>query len=122
MIRSAWMMAQASADKSSRLLADILPWLIAIVAFIIVGGVVIYLIRRWLRSDLESDSGGGGFTLQDLRDIHARGEISDEEFATARQQMIGRLKQPAPPAGGKSGASATSGKAPPPGNHDPSSN
>jgi hypothetical protein len=113
MIRSAWLMAQASADKSSRLLADILPWLIAIVAFIIVGGVVIYLIRRWLRSGEESES--IGFTLQDLRDLHARGELSYEEFAHARQQMIGRLKQPG-------GGSARPGKTQSPGNHEAESN
>ena len=113
MIRSAWLLAQTSADKSSQLFADILPWLIAIVVFVIVGGVMIYLIRRWLRSDSGTDP--IGFTLQDLRELHARGEITDEEFAHAREQMIGRLKQPG-------GASARPGKAHPPGNHGTSSN
>jgi len=113
MTRSAWLLGQTSADKSSRLFADILPWLIAIVAFIIVGGVVIYLTRRWLRSDEGTDP--IGFTLQDLRELHARGELSDEEFAHAREQMIGRLKQPG-------GPSARPGKGHPPGNHEMKSN
>jgi len=107
-----WLMAQASADKSSRLFADLLPWLASIVVFIIVGGVVIYLLRRWLRTDDQPE--GIGFTLQDLRDLHACGEMTDAEFAHAREQMIGRLKRPG-------GAPATVKKLRPPGNSGPAS-
>src|SRR5690349_6149843 len=67
-----------SADKSGRLFADIAPWLIVLVGVVLVGGVLIFLLRRWLRSDQHGAS--GGFTLQDLRELHREGELSDEEF------------------------------------------
>ena len=84
-----------SADKSSRLFADIAPWLIVLVGVVLVGGVLIYLLRRWLRGDQSGSL--GGFTLQDLRDLHKAGELSDEEFDRAKAQMIGRLKSAAQP-------------------------
>lgn len=80
----------ASAARSAEQLpADILPWLLVLVAVIIVGGVIIYLVRRSLYSNTSSSS--AGFTLHDLRTLHAAGELSEEEFQRAKAQMIGRL-------------------------------
>jgi hypothetical protein len=103
--------AAQSAD-SSRLLADVLPWLLVLIGVIVVGGVIIYYVRRSLYGD--GSSSGGGFTLQDLRDMHASGELSDEQFERARAQMIGRLKgEPKPPRGEREPEHL-----PPTGNHD----
>jgi hypothetical protein len=77
--------------SSGRLFGDVLPWLIVLLAVVVVGAVVVVAARRLLRSD---DWGGGGFTLHDLRQMHARGELSDEEYARARAQMVGRLRPP----------------------------
>ena len=86
---------QSSADKSSRLFGEVLPYLIALIAVVVVGGVIMYLVRRRLRAD---DGGkSDGFTLQDLRDLHASGELTDAEFERAKAQMIGRLKAPSKP-------------------------
>lgn len=84
-----------SSDRSNRLFSDIAPWLIVLVGVVLLGGVAIYLIRRWLRNDQPGSS--GGFTLHDLRELHAAGELSDEEFTRAKAQMIGRLKTPPKP-------------------------
>jgi len=92
MIGSIWMLARA--DKSSRLLGEILPWLILLVGVVLAGGVAIYFIRRSLK---DSQSHAEAFTLQDLRDMHAAGELSDEEFERAKAQMIGRLRTPVNP-------------------------
>ena len=96
-------------DRSDQLLADILPWLIALVAFVVVGGVVIYFVRRRLSAD--AGPTGDGFTLHDLRQLHAAGELSDSEFERAKAVMIGRLKSSkvAPPPAGVD----------PPNNHTP---
>jgi len=53
-----------------------------------VGALVIYLIRRSMG---RRDSGSDGFTMQDLRDLHASGALSDEEFVKAKASVIGRV-------------------------------
>ena len=95
-------------DRSDQLLADILPWLILLVGVVVAGGIVIYMMRRYLTSD--AGQSGDGFTLHDLRQLHAAGELSDEEFEKARAAMIGRLKSstPAKPSSGN-GSRANSG-------------
>ena len=95
---SAVFIAQLSdaGEKSGRLLSEIMPWLIVLVGVVLVGGVIIYLVRRSLRSE---GSTSEGFTLQDLRDMHAAGELNDEEFDRAKMQMIGRAKTAPSPSG-----------------------
>lgn len=70
------------------LFGQVLPWLAALLAVVVVGGAGIWAARRLLRRD--GGAGAGGFTLQELRDLKASGQISDEEFARARDSIIGR--------------------------------
>jgi hypothetical protein len=86
-------LATAAADKSSRLFAEVLPWLILLVGVIIGGGLIIFMARRYVHSSSAGQS--GGFTLHDLRQLHEAGELNDEEFERAKAQMIGRLKSSA---------------------------
>lgn len=79
----------AATDKSSRLFAETLPWLLLLLGVIIAGGVIIFLARRYVNAG--STDAAGGFTLHDLREMHKAGEISDEEFTRAKAQMIGRV-------------------------------
>lgn len=81
-------------DRSSQLFSSVLPWLLLLIVVVIVGGVVMLLVRRWFTS--ESSRETIGFTLQDLRNLHAAGELSDEEYERARASMIGRLQSPSP--------------------------
>lgn len=80
----------AVTDKSSRLFAETLPWLLLLLGVIVAGGVIIFLARRYVKDSTQESA--GGFTLHDLRELHRRGDIGDEEFARAKAQMIGRLR------------------------------
>lgn len=83
-------LAYQPADKSSRLFGDVLPWLLVLIGVVLIGSIAIYFIRRWLRGG--GPSAPQGFTLEDLRQLHAGGELTDEEFERAKATMIGRLK------------------------------
>ena len=68
------------------------PWLFITAALLVLGGlavvgfVVIALMRRHYR---DTDSvAEAGFTLQNLRDLHAAGELDDEEFLRAKAQLL----------------------------------
>jgi hypothetical protein len=80
----------STAARPENLFPELLPWLLVLLGVVIIGVGVIYFLRRAIHS--ESSSGQGGFTLQDLRDLHRSGELSDEEFERAKNQMVGRLK------------------------------
>lgn len=82
-------LAATVTDKSSRLFAETLPWIILLIGVIIAGGVIIFVARRYINTG--DDSAPGGFTLHELRELHKAGGISKEEFARAKAQMIGRL-------------------------------
>src|SRR5688500_3986117 len=58
-----------------------------LILIIIVGFWGVLRLRRWLKED-DTEPGGIGFTLGDLRAMHKRGEITDEEFERARNQML----------------------------------
>ena len=66
-----------------------MPWVLALIGATLVGAVAIYAIRRMLRSDPGTSN---GFTLHDLRAMHASGELTDDEFTRAKAAMIGRLR------------------------------
>lgn len=66
-----------------------MPWAIALVALAVVGAVIIWLVRRAIASP--KDDAAEGFTLQGLRELRDRGEISEEEFERAKEAMIGRI-------------------------------
>jgi len=81
-------LAHAAAPGS--LFGEILPWLGALIAVVVGGAGAIWLIRRTIGG---GDVGGsGGFTLQELRSMHAAGQLSDEEFRQAKESVIGRIR------------------------------
>lgn len=88
-------LVMSSTEASSRLFADLLPWLAALGVLAVAGGIVILLVRRAVYG--RGSSSSAGFSLQELRDLHAAGKLTDEEFERAKAQMIGRLKPPAKP-------------------------
>ncbi len=82
----------ADAPPDGSLFAHVLPWLVALLGVVVIGAAGIWVVRRSVRQ--ESDGGAGGFTLQDLRDMKASGQLDDEEFDRARISLIGRLSEP----------------------------
>ena len=88
-------MVAAAAARSSRLFVEVLPWLLVLLGIVVAGAVVVMLARR-----LTKDAPSGppqGFTLQELRELHAAGELTDEQFERARAVMIGRWTEPSTP-------------------------
>ena len=75
--------------RGASLFGDVLPWLFILLVIVVVGFIIVIYIRRTITSD--TSARGQGFTLQDLRDLHAAGQLSDEEFEQAKAAMIGRL-------------------------------
>tara|TARA_X000000368_G_scaffold315174_1_gene252686 strand:+ start:43 stop:273 length:231 start_codon:yes stop_codon:yes gene_type:complete len=64
---------------------EVLPATLLLIAFAVIGGVVIMMIRRNLRSKSSTTS---TFTLGDLRKFRDEGKISQEEYEKARQLII----------------------------------
>jgi len=82
----------ADASPGGSLFGHVLPWLVALLGVVAIGGAGIWIVRRMARNEL--GDGAGGFTLQDLRKLRASGRLSDEEFIRARDSLIGRLSEP----------------------------
>ncbi len=77
------------AGEVARSMAGVLVWCVVLVGAAVLLGTVFYIIRKRLMAEDESDEIGltTGFTLADLRVLHARGELSDEEFEFAKRKL-----------------------------------
>lgn len=60
------------------------------VLLIAVGGGMIFWARRWAKGPLPI--GRPGFSLEDLREMYERGEISQREYDTARDTMLHKAR------------------------------
>lgn len=63
-------------------------------AFAVIGWFAVIAVRKAFRGE---DGGAEAFTLDELRRLHRAGELSDEEFARAKESMLGiarRAKEP----------------------------
>jgi len=90
----------ADEQNAERLFIDMLPWLGLLCVIVLVLGVVAMWIRARLRSPRKES--GDGYTLVDLRRMHARGDLSDEEFEKAREAMIAGVRGREPEESGPS--------------------
>jgi hypothetical protein len=62
---------------------------LVVIGLIIVAFVVVAQVRRRLRADDDSSGSGGlGFTLSDLRQLHKSGKMSSEEFERAKAKIL----------------------------------
>lgn len=69
---------------------DILPAIILLLAFTIVGGVVIFGLRRKLK---QPPSTTIAFTLGDLKRLRDEGSISQQEYERAKDSIIASVKK-----------------------------
>lgn len=93
-----WTAASAgAAGPASRgpggVFSDVAPWLAILGLLVIVGGVVLLHLRRRLGRDESAPP--TGFTLHELREMHARGELTDEEFERARTALLAGVRRSA---------------------------
>jgi len=68
----------------------------AIVTIVALSALVMSLRRRFLNTN--SAGSAQVFTLQDLRDMHARGDLTDDEYERMRTRLIDSLRSAAPSA------------------------
>ncbi|QQE11877.1 SHOCT domain-containing protein [Planctomycetota bacterium] len=69
---------------------EVFKWIgIIIVAAIILGIIAAFIRKMYYR---DNSSGGVGYTLGDLRELHKKGELSDEEFNAAKSLIIAQGK------------------------------
>jgi hypothetical protein len=126
-------------DATSTLLADssigsVFIWSFVLIVLVVIGAAGVMRLRRWLKEDDDTTSSGGiGFTLSDLRQLHKQGQMTDEEFERARAKMVeaGRamaakmphpLARPSDPTGQNRAAPPRAGRPQPPpigGHRDP---
>lgn len=71
--------------------SEIYFWLGVIVALAFVLGLIALWLRRKLMA-AEDDQPPLGFTLKDLRAMHERGQLSDEELAAAEERALARSR------------------------------
>lgn len=64
---------------------DVLPATLILIAFTVVGGVIIFVARKSLRSNPSKST---TFTLKELRKLRDEGSMSEEEFEHAKQSII----------------------------------
>ena len=69
---------------------DILPAIILLLTFTIVGGVVIFGLRRKLK---QPPSTTIAFTLGDLKRLRDEGSISQQEYERAKDSIIASVKK-----------------------------
>ncbi len=85
--RLAW---QPTLSANSRLSSEVMILLGVIVGLGVLMGVVAMVLRRKLV--VRDESPPLGFTLSDLRRLHAEGQISDEELAAAEERTLSRSR------------------------------
>lgn len=81
----------AEASRVGDAFMQILPYILVIVVLAILGGVIMMISRR--KIDTAGASGPVGFSLSDLKELRDRGELSEQEYERARQDVIARARK-----------------------------
>lgn len=71
-------------------LTELLPVTVVLVAFVLVGGVVILRARKMVKNAPKEVM---PFTLAQLRKLHTNGELSDQEFERAKASMVHKARE-----------------------------
>lgn len=62
-------------------------WLVVIVLTVVTASVFLVYVRRRIRESFTGDM--SGFTLEDLRSLKRRGDLTDEEYQALRRSVLG---------------------------------
>ena len=71
-------------------LSEILPATILLLVLVIIGAIIIFRVRKMAKDRYIQSV---PFTLDQLRALHAKGELSDEEFERAKASMIDNARK-----------------------------
>jgi hypothetical protein len=89
-VRTVMAVADPTADGAQR----IIVWSLVFVGLLIAAFVVIARVRRRLnKPEDRALSGGTGFTLSDLRQMHKSGQMTDAEFERAKAKIVAAVKR-----------------------------
>lgn len=64
---------------------DVLPATLLLITFAVIGGVIIYIVRKNMKSTMSFTA---TFTLKELRLLRDNGSMSEEEFQKAKDSII----------------------------------
>lgn len=78
--------ATAAADPVAEVIQRILPWAGSLVGVVLVFAAGWSIYRKRMIQDQQADR--PLWSLQELRDMHARGELQDEEFERLKARVI----------------------------------
>ena len=68
--------------------SEIIIWAIVLIVMVVVGGIAVAMLKRRLIDQPDREPLGTGGLLDELRAAHGRGELTDEEFAAAREKLL----------------------------------
>ena len=84
-------LSQSSGDWSA--ITQIAIYCAIAIVLIIAGAIIAFWIRRRaMGEDSSPTSSATPFTLQDLRDMRASGDLDEDQYHTLRDQLIGSVK------------------------------
>ena len=77
------------ASKTEFSFADFAIWAGIFVLVMVLGFVVVVMLRRKMLADDGASESGLAMTIEQVEQMHDKGMISDEEFATMRRGILG---------------------------------
>ena len=81
-------------ERAQGLSGNVIVRLAVIVVLAVLAGIGLrWALRWWLRDSDPAPAGDAGFTLADLRAMHARGELDDTEFEAMKAIHIGQARE-----------------------------
>ncbi len=78
-------------------MSSMLVWIVVLIVVAIVGGVLIFSIRRRMLAGDDSVSVGSSGLLDHLHQMHRSGEMDDEEYARARNAILRKVRDDVEP-------------------------
>ena len=83
----------AQGTPNADIFGDVVFWLLILVAVAVVAIIAFVMLRNRLGAEAsEMELAGFDFTLDDLRAMHAAGQLTDEEFELARRRKLAKAR------------------------------
>lgn len=100
------MLAQAGQNGGDT--GQLLIWVGALIVAVVIGTIVLLMVRRHMMR--QSGEGATAFgTMEDMRAMVDRGEMSKEEYEQVRKAMIAKIKQSQNSPNGENGKASGNG-------------
>jgi hypothetical protein len=71
---------------------DVISWSLVLVGGLIAAFVAVAWFRKWMRDDDATGDAVPALTLGDLRELRARGEMTEQEYELARAKVLGQAR------------------------------